>query len=57
MGWEDAQEVDFGKYQSVTELWWQFHLNNKKGKGRELKRLLDRAPWDTDYAFTEDFEL
>jgi dienelactone hydrolase len=57
MGWEDAQKVNFGLYQAVTELWWQFHLNDNSRSGRQLKRLLDRDPWDTEYAFTDDFEL
>ena len=33
MSWEDAHEVNFGEYQRVTELWWQFHLNDKVGAG------------------------
>jgi len=57
MGWENAQEVNFGRYQNVTELWWRFHLNDSTQSGRQLKRLLDREIWDTQYAFTDDFEL
>jgi len=57
MKWEPAQEVNFGRYQHVTELWWDFHLNDNPRSGRQLKRLLDRDPWDTQYAFTDDFEL
>jgi hypothetical protein len=54
---EDAKEFDFGEFQLVTELWWDFHLNGNAASGRRLKRLLDRGPSDTQYAFTEDFEL
>jgi dienelactone hydrolase len=57
MGWEDAQEVNFGRYQDVTELWWRIHLNDHTASRRQLKRLLDREPWDTLYAFPEDYEL
>ncbi len=52
-----ASVLDFGQFQTVTELWWQFHLNDKASAGPNLKRLLDRQPWDTEYAFTEDFDL
>ncbi len=54
---EQAKEVNFGRYQIVTELWWDFHLNGNERSGRTLKKLLDKDPWDTKYAFTEDFEL
>jgi predicted esterase len=57
LGWEEAQEFNFGEYQRVTELWWDFHLNGHAASGRRLKRLLDRDPWDTQYAFTENFNL
>jgi len=57
MSWEDAQEVNFGEYKRVTKLWWDFHLNGNARSGRQLQRLLDRDPWDTQYAFTENFEL
>jgi hypothetical protein len=50
LGWEEAQKVNFGEYQRVTELWWQFQLNNKAGAGRQLKRLLNRDPsWVWSY--------
>ncbi len=54
---ESAPDYNFGRYQSVTELWWQFHLNDSGNAGRQLKRALDEAPWDTQYAFTDNFEL
>jgi hypothetical protein len=47
----DPSQCNFGRYQRVTELWWQFHLNNKVETGRQLTRLLDRDPWDTEYDF------
>ncbi len=52
-----AADHDFGKFQQVTELWWQKHLNGNARSGRTMKRVLDKAPWDTGYAFTEDFDL
>ena len=54
---DNPQDYNFGRYQRITELWWQFHLNDDARSGRALKRLLDRDPWDTQYAFTDDFEL
>ena len=57
LDYEGAREKNFGEYQDVSELWWQFHLNGKDQSGRQLKRLLDRAPWDWDYAFTANFDL
>jgi dienelactone hydrolase len=52
-----AAEKDFGNFQEVTELWWQKHLNGNARSGRTMKRILDKSPWDTDYAFTENFNL
>ena len=54
---DGASLLDFGRFQNVTELWWRFHLNDEAGAGRNLKRRLDRAPWITEYAFTEVFDL
>jgi dienelactone hydrolase len=54
---DNPQDYNFGRYQRVTELWWQLHLNNNLGAGRQLKRLLDRDPWETLYAFTDNFDL
>ncbi len=45
MGWEDAQEVNFGEYQRVTELWWRIHLNGHTISERQLNQVLNRAPW------------
>jgi dienelactone hydrolase len=55
--YENPENYNFGRYQRVTELWWQFHLNDSGNAGRQLKRALDKAPWDTQYAFTDNFEL
>ena len=52
-----AAVKDFGNFQEVTELWWQKHLNGNARSGRTMKRILDKSPWDTDYAFTGDFNL
>ena len=58
LGWEEAQEINFGEYQLVTELWWDFHLNGNERSGRTLKKLLEDDPWeDTQYAFTDNFDL
>lgn len=54
---ENPEDYNFGTYQDVTELWWQYHLNDNTVAGRSLKRKLDKAPWDTQYAFTANFEL
>lgn len=55
--YDNAHLYNFGRYQEVTELWWQYHLNDKGGAAVELKRLLDNPPWITEYAFTSDFQL
>lgn len=52
-----AGHNDLDKYQQVVKLWWQLTLNGKIGAGKELKRILDKYPWDTQYAFTENFDL
>ena len=55
---EDPTLYNFGNYQSVTELWWQFLLNDNAKAGRDLKLVLDQdPPWDTDYSFTDSFDL
>ncbi|MDH3593272.1 MAG: hypothetical protein OEU09_00460 [Rhodospirillales bacterium] len=54
---DNPQDYDFGRYQRVTELWWQLHLNGNASAGRQLERELDNDPWITDYAFTIDFQL
>ena len=52
-----AAEKDFGKYQQVTELWWQKHLNGNARSGRTMKRILNKAPWHSEYSFSDDFNL
>lgn len=42
---EGASQQNFGEYQKVTELWWQFHLNDNARAGRQLRRLLNDDPW------------
>jgi predicted esterase len=54
---QGAGHNDIGRYQTVVKLWWQFTLNENAAAGKRLERILDREPWDTQYAFTEDFDL
>lgn len=54
---EDPTLYDFGRYQTITELWWQFMLNDNASAGHSLKLTLDEDPWITEYAFTANFEL
>jgi hypothetical protein len=54
---ENPEDNNFGRYQDITELWWQYHLNDNAVAGRTLKRILDKSPWDTQYVFTADFYL
>ncbi len=54
---QGAGHNDIDRYQTVVKLWWQFTLNENAGAGKKLKRILDREPWATQYAFTEGFDL
>jgi hypothetical protein len=45
LGWEEAQEINFGEYQRVTELWWRIHLNDHTTSERQLNQVLNRVPW------------
>jgi dienelactone hydrolase len=54
---QGAGHSDLDGYQTVVKLWWQFTLNDKASAGKALKRILDKDPWDTQYAFTENFDL
>jgi hypothetical protein len=54
---EGASLFDFGRYQRPTELFWDFLLNGNASAGRQLERLLGKAPWVTEYHFTENFQL
>ena len=48
---EEAQLLDFGEYQEITELWWQFQLNGNARDGKRLRTILDEnPPWITDYS-------
>lgn len=53
---EEAALFDFGRYQRPTELFWDFVLNGNGNAGRELRRLLNRSPWVTEYHLTDSFE-
>jgi len=44
-------------YQEVVMLWWQYTLNDKETAGKSLKRILNKYPWETEYAFTKNFSL
>lgn len=52
-----ALTQNFGRYQNVTNAWWQYHLNDNINAGRSLQRELNKAPWDTQYTFTNNFDL
>ena len=52
---EDPTLHNFGRYQEITELWWQFFLNDNVSAGRKLKRILDKDPWDTQYTSGDGF--
>jgi len=52
-----AGHNDLDRYQNVVLLWWQFTLNGEDRASRALKRILDKDPWETQYAFTENFDL
>lgn len=54
---QGAGHSEVGRYQTVVKLWWQFTLNENDSAGRQLKRILGKTPWDTQYAFTEEFEF
>jgi len=52
-----AGHNDVELYQPVVKLWWQFTLYEDAGAGKRLQRILDNDPWDTQYAFTEEFDF
>jgi dienelactone hydrolase len=45
---EDAADYNFGRYQIVTELWWDLHLNGNERSGRTLMKILNKYPWNQD---------
>ena len=51
---EDPELHNFGRYQDVTELWWQIYLNDS-GDLDDLKDLLDSKPY-WDYEFTDGLD-
>jgi len=54
---QGAGHNEVGRYQVVVKLWWQFTLYDNAGAGKKLKHILDNQPWDTQYAFTEEFDF
>ncbi len=54
---QGAGHSDVGSYQRIVKLWWQFTLNDKHSAGKQLRRILDKDPWETEYAVTDNFEL
>ena len=54
---QDAGHSDLDRYQTVVMLWWQFTLYNDTGAGQDLKNILDYDPWETEYAFPENFDF
>ena len=51
---ENPEDCNFGRYQDVTELWWQIYLNDS-GDLSELETLLDlHGYWD--YEFTDGLD-
>lgn len=54
---QGAGHNDIDRYEIVVKLWWQFTLEDQESAGSRLKRILDKDPWDTQYAFTDNFDL
>ena len=54
---QGAGHSDLGDYQTVVMSWWQFTLYNDADAGQDLKNILDNDPWDTEYAFPDDFDF
>jgi hypothetical protein len=50
---DNPQDYNFGRYQIITELWWDLHLNVNEQSGRRLMRLLNRRPWNQPYCETQ----
>ncbi len=44
---DNPQDYNFGRYQKVSELWWDLHLNGNLQSEKQLKRLLNIYPWYT----------
>jgi predicted esterase len=54
---QGAGHSDLKEYQTVVKLWWQFTSNGRVNAGKALVRILNKAPWDTQYAFTDEFDF
>ena len=54
---QDPNQFNFGRYQYVSELWWQYTLKQDSSVGATLKTLLDNTPWQTVYEVTPSFNL
>jgi dienelactone hydrolase len=54
---QGAGHSDVGSYQRIVRLWWQFTRHDKDAAGNQLRRILDKNPWETEYTFTANFEL
>jgi hypothetical protein len=52
---EEARTVDFVQYQAITELWWDYFLNDKESSLATLVELLVENSWDSEFACTPDF--
>jgi predicted esterase len=53
---QGAGHNDLPDYQEVVRLWWQLTLNDAD-VGQNLKDILDKDQWDSQYAFTANFVL
>jgi hypothetical protein len=53
---QDAGHSNLDLYEEVIKLWWEYTLYDAD-VGLVLKNILDNGPWDSQYAFTENFEL
>lgn len=54
---QGAGHNDISRYQTVVKLWWQFTLYDRDNAGKQLARILERDPWDSEYAITDTFDF
>ncbi len=54
---QGAGHNDVDRYQTVVKLLWQFMLNENESAGSRLTRILNNDPWDTQYAFMDNFYI
>ena len=52
-----ALTQNFGNFQEVTNLWWQYHLNDDASAVADLELLLSAPQWDTQYSESGSFML